>query len=86
MVKLFPASIGGPEFLKAIKAPLPQVKLIPVGGVDLNTTANFIRAGAAAVGVGTSLVNQGLLDGKDFATITDRARRFREEVQKGRAS
>lgn len=85
MVKLFPASIGGPEFLKAIKAPLPQVKLVPVGGVDLDTTADFIRAGAEVVGVGSSLVNQRLLDDKDFATITERARRFREEVQKGRA-
>lgn len=85
MVKLFPASIGGPEFLKAIKAPLPQVKLVPVGGVDLDTTADFIRAGAAVVGVGGALVNQRLLDSEDFATITDRARRYREEVQKGRA-
>jgi 2-dehydro-3-deoxyphosphogluconate aldolase/(4S)-4-hydroxy-2-oxoglutarate aldolase len=85
MVKLFPASIGGPALLKAIKAPLPQVKLVPVGGVNLATTADFIRAGAEVVGVGGALVNQGLLDAEDFATITERARRFREEVQNGRA-
>jgi 2-dehydro-3-deoxyphosphogluconate aldolase/(4S)-4-hydroxy-2-oxoglutarate aldolase len=61
------------------------VKLVPVGGVDLDTTADFIRAGAAVVGVGSALVNQRLLDDEDFATLTDRARRYREEVQKGRA-
>jgi 2-dehydro-3-deoxyphosphogluconate aldolase/(4S)-4-hydroxy-2-oxoglutarate aldolase len=83
-VKLFPASVGGPAFLKAIKAPLPQVRLVPVGGVNLDTTADFIRAGADLVGVGGELVSQKLLDAKDFATITERARRFREEVARGR--
>ena len=85
MVKVFPASVGGPAYIKAIKAPLPQVKLVPVGGVNLNTTADFIRAGAEVVAVGSALVNQQLLDTQDFDTITDRARRFREEVEKGRA-
>lgn len=85
MVKVFPTSIGGPGYLKAIKAPLPQVKLVPVGGVDLDTTADFIRAGASVVGVGGALVNQKLLDAHDFDTITKRARRFKEEVEKGRA-
>lgn len=84
MVKVFPASVGGPGYLKAVKAPLPQVKLVPVGGVDLDTAAAFIRGGADALGVGGSLVSQELLDSQDFATITARARRFREEVQKGR--
>ena len=70
---------------KAIKAPLPQIQLVPVGGVDLNTTAEFIRAGAAAVGVGSALINQKLLDEGNFAEITRRAVRFREEVEKGRS-
>jgi len=83
-VKIFPASTGGPGYIKAIKAPLPQVKLIPVGGVDLNTTADFIRAGCEAVAVGGALVDQKLLNKRDFRTITERARRFREEVEKGR--
>ena len=84
LVKVFPASIGGPTYIKAIKAPLPQIKLAAVGGVDLTTTADFIRSGVEVVGVGGELVNQKLLDARDFATITERARRFREEVEKGR--
>jgi len=84
MVKVFPASIGGPALIKALKAPLPQVELVPVGGVNLDTAADFIRAGAAAVGVGSALINQKLLDAEDFATLTERARRFVEEVARGR--
>ncbi len=83
-VKVFPASVGGPAFIKALKAPLPQVRMVPVGGVDLTTTADFIRAGADLVGVGGELVSQRLLDERDFAGITERARSFREEVAKGR--
>jgi 2-dehydro-3-deoxyphosphogluconate aldolase/(4S)-4-hydroxy-2-oxoglutarate aldolase len=86
MVKIFPASVGGPDYFKAIKGPLPQVKLVPVGGVDLDTTADFIRAGADAVGVGGALVSQKLLEAGDFATLTERARRLCEEVAKGRAA
>jgi len=84
MVKLFPASNGGPDLVKAIKAPLPQVKLVPVGGVDVDNTASFIRAGAEAVGVGSSLVNDGLLKVKNFTEITNRARLFIQQVQLGR--
>jgi 2-dehydro-3-deoxyphosphogluconate aldolase/(4S)-4-hydroxy-2-oxoglutarate aldolase len=86
MVKVFPASAGGPAYIKAVKAPLPQIRLVPVGGVDLNTTADFIRAGADVVGVGGALINQKLLDDGDFDVIIDRATRFREEVEKGRTS
>ncbi|MFN2109582.1 MAG: bifunctional 4-hydroxy-2-oxoglutarate aldolase/2-dehydro-3-deoxy-phosphogluconate aldolase [Anaerolineae bacterium] len=84
MVKLFPASIGGPAFIKAIRAPLPQLEIVPVGGVNLDTAADFIRNGAAALGVGSSLVNQKLLDTGDMAELTRRAARFIEEVKKGR--
>lgn len=83
-VKVFPASVGGPAYIKAIKAPLPQVKLVAVGGVDLSNTADFIRAGCEMVGVGGELVNQKLLESGDFATLTQRARDFRAEVEKGR--
>jgi 2-dehydro-3-deoxyphosphogluconate aldolase/(4S)-4-hydroxy-2-oxoglutarate aldolase len=86
MVKVFPASIGGPALIKALKAPLPQIELVPVGGVNLDTAADFIRAGAAAVGVGSALINQKLLDAEDFRTLTERARRFVEEVARGRAN
>jgi 2-dehydro-3-deoxyphosphogluconate aldolase/(4S)-4-hydroxy-2-oxoglutarate aldolase len=85
MVKLFPASFGGPELIKAIRAPLPQLEIVPVGGVNLNTAAEFIRAGAAALGVGSSLVNQKLLDTGDMEELTRRAQNFIAEVIKGRA-
>jgi len=84
MVKLFPASIGGPALVKAIRAPLPQLEIVPVGGVNLDTAADFIRNGAAALGVGSSLVNQKLLDAGDMAELNRRAARFIEEVKKGR--
>jgi len=84
IVKIFPADVGGPAYLKAIRAPLPQLKLCPVGGVDLDTAAEFIKSGAACLGVGSALINQKLLDSGDFAELTRRAVRFREEVDKGR--
>jgi len=83
-IKLFPASFGGPDLVKAILAPLPQVQIIPVGGVNLNTAADFIRKGAVALGVGSSLVNQKLLDAGDLDELTRRAAAFIEQVKKGR--
>jgi len=83
-VKVFPAGIGGPAYIKAIKAPLPQVSLAAVGGVSVENTANFIRSGVDIVGVGGELVNQKLLDTGDFKEITKRANLFRAEVEKGR--
>jgi 2-dehydro-3-deoxyphosphogluconate aldolase / (4S)-4-hydroxy-2-oxoglutarate aldolase len=85
MVKLFPASFGGPDLIKAIRAPLPQLEIVPVGGVDLNTAAEFIRKGAAALGVGSSLINQKLLDAGDMAELTRLAKAFIEQVQIGRS-
>lgn len=84
MVKLFPAEVGGPALVKAILAPLPQLLIVPVGGVDLDTAAAFIRSGAAALGVGSSLINQKLLDSRDTAELTRRASAFIAEVSKGR--
>ena len=84
MVKLFPADIGGPDLVKAILAPLPQLQIVPVGGVDLGTAADFIRKGAAALGVGGALVNQKLLDAGDMVELTRRAEAFIAEVKKGR--
>lgn len=83
-VKIFPASFGGPPLIEAILAPLPQVKVMPVGGVDLETTEAFIRAGASAVGVGSALISQKLLDAGDFNELTNRARGLREAVDRGR--
>jgi 2-dehydro-3-deoxyphosphogluconate aldolase/(4S)-4-hydroxy-2-oxoglutarate aldolase len=85
MLKLFPASVGGPDLVKAILAPLPQLEIVPVGGVNLNTAAEFIKKGAAALGVGSSLINRQLLDAGDWGELTRRAAAFIEEVKKGRA-
>lgn len=85
MVKLFPASVGGPAMIKAIRAPLPQLDIVPVGGVNLDTAVDFIRNGAAALGVGSSLVNQRLLDAGDMAELTRRAAAFIAKVKEGRA-
>lgn len=83
-VKVFPAAAGGPAMIKALRAPLPMVRLCAVGGVTLDNTADFIRAGAEIVGIGGELINNQLLADGDFAGITERARRFREEVDRGR--
>jgi 2-dehydro-3-deoxyphosphogluconate aldolase/(4S)-4-hydroxy-2-oxoglutarate aldolase len=85
MIKLFPAEVGGPDLVKAILAPLPQLQIVPVGGVDLTTAAEFIRKGAAALGVGGALINQKLLDAGDLGELTRRAAAFVAEVRKGRA-
>jgi len=76
-VKIFPANaVGGPGYLRSIKAPLPQIELIPTGGVSLDTAADFINAGATALGVGSDLVDTRVLrDGGD-KVITERARQF----------
>jgi len=84
-VKVFPASVSGPAYIKAIKGPLPQISLSAVGGVTVENTADFFRAGVDFVGVGGELVNQKLLDTSDFAEITERARNFRLQVEKGRS-
>lgn len=83
MIKLFPAEVGGPELIRALLAPLPQLQIVPVGGVDLNTAAAFIRNGAVALGVGSSLINQKLLDAGDMDELTRRSVAFIEEVKKG---
>ena len=86
MIKLFPASVGGPALIKAIRAPLPQLEIVPVGGVNLDTAAAFIACGASALGVGSSLVNQKLLDAGDMQELTRRAKAFIQEVRVGRSS
>lgn len=87
VVKVFPASaLGGAKYLKSVKAPLPRVELIPTGGVSLATAAEFLEAGAFALGVGADLVNlKAIADGKP-ETITDNARKYLEIVRKFRES
>ncbi len=76
-VKVFPANaVGGATFLKSVKAPLPQVELIPTGGVSLKTVAELIAAGALALGVGADLVDLAALKRGDAASITEKARQY----------
>lgn len=85
-VKVFPAgAVGGASYIKALKAPLPQIELVPTGGVSLKTAAEFIRAGAAAVGVGADLVDIKAIREGQAALITERAKQFLEIVRQARA-
>jgi len=86
-VKVFPAgAMGGASYLKALKAPLPQIELVPTGGVSLKTAADFIKAGASALGVGADLVDiKAIREGQDNV-ITERAKQFVEIVREARAN
>ena len=86
-VKVFPAgAVGGASYLKALKAPLPQIELVPTGGVSIITAPDFIRAGAAALGVGTDLVDIEALREGQAAHITERAKQFLQIVREARES
>lgn len=86
-VKVFPAgAVGGPSYLKSLKAPLPQIDLVPTGGVSLKTAADFIRAGAAALGVGADLVDIKAIREGHAALITERAKQFIQIVREARES
>ncbi len=76
VVKIFPADVGGPAYLKALRGPLPQVRLMPTGGVDLTTAEAFLRAGACCLGVGGSLVEPKAIAASDFSRIRDLARQY----------
>ncbi|HZD93777.1 MAG TPA: 2-dehydro-3-deoxyphosphogluconate aldolase, partial [Candidatus Sulfotelmatobacter sp.] len=76
-VKIFPCgNLGGPKYIKALKGPLPQVSMIPTGGVNLETASDFLRAGADALGIGGELVSPMALKAGDSLEITRMARRF----------
>jgi 2-dehydro-3-deoxyphosphogluconate aldolase/(4S)-4-hydroxy-2-oxoglutarate aldolase len=84
-VKVFPCdSVGGAKYLKSLKAPLPQIQMVPTGGVTLQTAADFIKAGASALGVGSDLVDVKALREGQGSLITERARRFVEIVKAAR--
>jgi 2-dehydro-3-deoxyphosphogluconate aldolase/(4S)-4-hydroxy-2-oxoglutarate aldolase len=85
IVKVFPADVVGPAFFKALRGPLPQVKLMPTGGVDLTTAADFLKAGAVCLGVGAQMVDPKLVAASDFARITQTAKQYVEIVKRFRA-
>jgi len=84
VVKIFPSDLVGPGHLKALAGPLPQVRLMPTGGVNLETAADFIRAGACALGVGSALVDPKAIAQRDFARIESLARTYVEIVRQAR--
>ena len=84
-VKVFPANaVGGAAYLKSLKAPLPQIELVPTGGVSLKNIAEYIAAGALAVGVGADLVDLAAVRNGDAASITAKAREYVAAVNAAR--
>ena len=86
VVKVFPATKLGPTFLKDVRGPLPQVKLTPTGGVDLNNLGDFLKAGAVFVGVGSALVNKRMILERDWAGLTKLASDYVGAVQEARCN
>lgn len=85
-VKVFPASLGGPRYLKDVLGPLPQLRLIPTGGVSVDNAADFIVAGAVAVAMGSNLVDEATVAAKRWDVITERARAISAAVAAAKAS
>jgi 2-dehydro-3-deoxyphosphogluconate aldolase/(4S)-4-hydroxy-2-oxoglutarate aldolase len=86
-VKIFPANaLGGANYIRALKGPLPQVLTIPTGGVNLKTVGEFLRSGAFAVGVGSELVDSKLIKESRFDEIAERARNYVEAVSSARTA
>ncbi|OQC46871.1 MAG: KHG/KDPG aldolase [Candidatus Marinimicrobia bacterium ADurb.Bin030] len=86
LVKVFPTTALGPSYIKDILGPLPQVKLLPTGGVTLENAAEFIRSGACCLGVGTALLNKKMIAADDWQALAKHAEAFRSAVLTGRSS
>ena len=86
-VKVFPCgALGGAKYIKALKAPLPHIEMVPTGGVSLETTADFLKAGAAAVAVGGELIDAKTISEGRYEVFEERARQFLAEVAKARGN
>ena len=86
IVKVFPATALGPGFFKDVRAPLPQLRLMPTGGVTRDNAGEWIKAGAVAIGVGTALVDKAAVKARRFDAIASNARHFVTAVQQARAA
>lgn len=86
IVKVFPSDYVGPAYLKTISGPLPQVRLMPTGGVNLQTAADFLRAGACALGIGGALIESKALAARDWGRIESLARQYVEIVRNTRST
>ncbi len=85
IVKVFPADVVGPPFFKALRGPLPQIRLMPTGGVDLTTAADFLRAGACCLGVGSQLVEPRAIADRNFNRIRELAQQYVNVVKQVRS-
>src|SRR5436305_7059325 len=86
VVKIFPANaVGGPKYIKSLKGPLPQVEMIPTGGVNLETAGEFLKAGACAVAVGGELVDAKLIKEGRYEEMEERARQYLQAIAKARS-
>lgn len=81
MVKIFPANVLGPNFIKQLKGPLNQIEVMGVGGITLDNVRDYLEAGASCVGIGSNLVSKDLVDKGDFKAIEDRGRQFLEATK-----
>lgn len=85
IVKVFPCgNVGGPKYIKALKGPLPQVEMIPTGGVNLDTAGEFLKAGACAVAVGSELVDAATIKEGKYEVFEERARQYLAAIAKAR--
>jgi 2-dehydro-3-deoxyphosphogluconate aldolase/(4S)-4-hydroxy-2-oxoglutarate aldolase len=84
VIKVFPSTALGPQYFKDLLAPLPQLKLTPTGGVDLKNVGQWIKAGAACVGVGSALVTKDAMANKDWSGITAASKAFVDAVKEAR--
>src|ERR1017187_1156404 len=86
MVKIFPCgNVGGPKYIKALKGPFPQIEMVPTGGVNLETTGDFLKAGACAVAVGSELVDAKTVKEGRYDLIEEKARQYLAAIGKARA-
>ncbi|PRX28276.1 2-keto-3-deoxy-phosphogluconate aldolase [Orenia metallireducens] len=84
LVKVFPAGVLGPKYIKSIKGPLPHISIISTGGINLDNAADFIKAGVEGIGAGGSLVDKEAINNENYEELTKKAKQFIEIVQEAR--
>lgn len=85
IVKVFPADVLGMAFFKGVKAPMPQLKLMPTGGVNLDNAGDWLKAGACAVGIGSALLDKAAIEQGDYQKLTENAKRIRQSILSARS-
>lgn len=85
IIKVFPAEVVGPAFFRAVRGPLPQVRMMPTGGVDLNTAASFLEAGACCLGIGSQLIDPKAVSSRKFELISEKAAKYRDIIKAHRS-